>query len=48
MTEIESHPAADLFPLITGRELSELADNIRENGLLQTLLQPFRRYMVPV
>lgn len=32
------HPAADLFPLLTGDALQELADDIRTNGLLEAIV----------
>ena len=31
------HPAAELFPTLTGAELKELADDIRANGLIEPL-----------
>jgi ParB-like chromosome segregation protein Spo0J len=34
----EVHPAADLFPMMTGDELQALADDIRENGLRQPVV----------
>lgn len=35
---MESHPAADLFPLLSETELDELATDIQKNGLLQPVL----------
>ena len=32
------HPVADLFPMMTDEELHELAEDIRENGLLHPLV----------
>ena len=34
----EPHPAADLFPLLGDRELRELADDIRANGLIERVV----------
>lgn len=33
----EVHPAAELFPLVEGRELQDLADDIKANGLLNPI-----------
>lgn len=33
-----SHPAAKMFPLMTGTELHELSDDIRENGLIEPVV----------
>jgi len=32
---VKTHPAADLFPLLTGSEFTELCESIRENGQRQ-------------
>jgi N6-adenosine-specific RNA methylase IME4 len=34
----ETHPAADLFPLLDGQELRDLADDIKANGLLNPVV----------
>jgi ParB-like chromosome segregation protein Spo0J len=36
--ELEVHPVADLFPMLADDELQELADDIRERGLLQPIV----------
>jgi hypothetical protein len=36
--ELPVHPAAELFPMMTGKELKELADDIKANGLVDPLL----------
>src|ERR1051325_719028 len=36
--EIEVHPAADLFPMMTDGELDQLAADIAKNGLQQPLV----------
>lgn len=36
---MSTHPAADLFPLISDDELHELADDIREHGLLEPIVR---------
>lgn len=33
-----AHPAAGLFPMMTGQELLDLTDDIRENGLLEPIV----------
>jgi hypothetical protein len=38
MTELEIHPAADAFPMMSDDELAELADDIKENGLVHPLV----------
>jgi hypothetical protein len=35
--EYEYHPLADIFPMLDGGALKELADDIRENGLQQLI-----------
>jgi hypothetical protein len=40
---LATHPAAELFPLVTGQELQELADSIKINGLripIEFLIEP--------
>lgn len=34
----ETHPAADLFPLLDGKELQDLSDDIKANGLLNPIV----------
>jgi ParB-like chromosome segregation protein Spo0J len=34
----EAHPIANLFPMISGRELDDLAADIRESGLLEPII----------
>lgn len=38
MSTYEIHPAAELFPMMSDAELSELADDIKENGLLEPVV----------
>jgi len=38
VTEPKSHPAAELFPMMTDIELRELADDIQKNGLLEPII----------
>src|SRR4051812_41618555 len=38
MTEIQIHPLAALFPMMTDEELAELADDIKENGLIHPIV----------
>jgi hypothetical protein len=35
---MEHHPVADLFPMLTDDELAELADDIKQRGLLQPIV----------
>lgn len=38
MSEREVHPVADLFPMLADDELAELADDIKQRGLLQPVV----------
>lgn len=38
MTTLSHHPAADLFPMLGADELQQLADDIKENGLLDSVV----------
>ena len=38
MGPLEVHPAAGLFPLLEGDELQDLAEDIRKNGLDQSIV----------
>lgn len=35
---MKSHPAAEMFPLMAGDDLRELADDIKQNGLLEPIV----------
>src|SRR5260370_4226934 len=37
LTELEFHPLAEFFPLMTEDELAELAADIKKNGLLEPI-----------
>jgi hypothetical protein len=37
-TELKVHPAADIFPMMSDEELADLAEDIKENGLLHPLV----------
>ena len=32
------HPAADFFPLLEGKDLQQLKDDVQENGLLESIV----------
>src|SRR5436309_287119 len=36
--DLKIHPAADIFPMLDPKELQELADSIKKNGLQQKLV----------
>jgi len=38
MTEYETHPIADLFPMMSDEEIANQAEDIRKNGLLHPIL----------
>lgn len=38
MKEYESHPAANLFPMLPKEEMKELADDIKTHGLIHSII----------